>query len=175
MLLATPSNRGGSSSLRFVAMHPIEIDDEVYRELERHVQGFETPNDVLRRLLLISMDPKDVAREVVRSVREQGNTTPATWRVAVQPQTKQSFPGDLQDLLRRGLVGAGDELVHRQTRKGRTFKANVTEGGSIATEKRRYTAPSPALGELLGTEVNGWKGWTHVRSGKTLAELRDEL
>lgn len=156
-------------------MHPIEIDDDVYSELERHVEGFETPNDVLRRLLLISMDPTDVARELGKSVREQDNTTPPLRPVAVQPQAKQNFPGDLQDLLRRGLVAAGDELVHYQTRKGRTFKANVTEGGSIATGKRRYTAPSPALGELLGTSVNGWKGWTHVRSGRTLAELRDEL
>lgn len=155
-------------------MHSIDVDDELYRELERHVRGFETPNDVLRRLLLSFTGLEDAAREV-KSVREQDDVAPPARRVTVQPQTKQTFPGDLQDLLRRGLVAVGDELLHRQTRKGHTFRARVTEGGSIDTEKRRYRAPSPALGELLGTSVNGWTGWTHVRSAKTLAELRDEL
>ena len=38
-----------------------------------------------------------------------------------------------------------------------------------------FRAPSPALSKLVGSSRNGWTDWTHVPTGKTLAELREML
>ena len=51
-------------------MRKIEIDDEVYTYLERNVTGFfETPNQILRRIL--QLDKKDVAPNNSRTIRRR--------------------------------------------------------------------------------------------------------
>ncbi|MFC9516449.1 hypothetical protein ACFTSD_12030 [Nocardiaceae bacterium NPDC056970] len=134
--------------------HTIEVDDEVYKVLEQHVRGFEQPNDVLRRLL--------VANEAKR----------------VAPETDTvSAPliGRLAPLIDSGLAAIGDELRHERVRKGQIFTATIASGGRIQTPKGIYSAPSPALRELVGTQIDGWHNWIHSRSGKTLRELRNSL
>ena len=126
--------------------HRIEIDDEVYAELERHVQGFEQPNDVLRRLLLKEHHRHD--------------------------RSAPTRKGKLLFLLQAGLVDQGDVLFHERKRKGDRFEATVTEDGWLIANGTPYQSPSPALGDLVGTQIDGWHNWTHEKSGKTLRQLR---
>lgn len=136
----------------FVAMHSIKIDNEVYQYLEQRVEGFEQPNAVLRRLLLPTVAPVEV------------------------PQPKPTaVPGRLLPLIEAGLISPGDLLSHHQVRKGREFGGVVDGRGWITTKVKSYREPSPALRGLVETQIDGWANWTHVRSGKTLRELRDAL
>lgn len=137
--------------LETIDVRRIEIDEDVYAELEKHVKGFEQPNDVLRRLLLKSAPSKPAAsagRMTLRGTR------------------------DMVELMRLGAIREGDELTHRQPRKGRSFTATVEPGGCIRTDVDVYREPSPALRDLVGSQIDGWKHWTHTRSGKTLRQLR---
>lgn len=132
-------------------MRRIAVDDEIYAELERHVQGFEEPNDVLRRLLL---DPKARSRS---------------------GSTASRLPGALQQLIDGGAVAPGDALHHTQVRKKRSFAAEIDPDGWVTTTLGSYREPSPALGKLVGTSINGWENWIHDKTGKSLAQLRDQL
>lgn len=133
--------------------HEIGVDEEVYQALARLRQGFELPNDVLRRLLLVEKPPRV--------------TDPATEAV---PRT-----GRLSALVDAGLIDVGDQLRHERVRKGQVLVGEVAEGGSIRTVNGVYSAPSPALKGLVGTDIDGWHNWIHVRSGKSLRELRSNL
>lgn len=137
-------------------MRRIEIDDEVYAELGNHVKGFEQPNDVLRRILgLIERSP---------SVNQ-----------GAAASTPPSIRGALSRLLDKGVIKAGDTLSHTQVRKGRTLTGTVEPDGWVRTELNRYKEPSPALGGLVGTAIDGWAYWTHEPSGKTLRQLRSDI
>ncbi|QHD88377.1 hypothetical protein GR168_23030 (plasmid) [Gordonia sp. JH63] len=129
--------------------HKIEIDDEVYRELERHVKGFESPNNVLRRLLLGDKISTTHSEASIRT------------------------PGKLLVLLEAGQIHAHDTLTHHQPRKHRTFTATVEDHGWIRTEKDMYNNPSRALADLVGSQIDGWANWVHEPSGRTLGQLRD--
>jgi hypothetical protein len=133
-------------------MHRIEVDDDVYEHLERHVKGFEQPNDVLRRLLL-----KDASSARPQRARRSGRS------------------GKLRQLIDAGLVSEGDVLFHERPRKGDRFEATVTASGWLSVNGELVQSPSPALGSLVGTQIDGWANWTHERSGKTLRKLRSEL
>lgn len=137
-------------------MRRIEIDDEVYAVLEQNVRGFEQPNDVLRRLLLAS------------GPAGEGSTPTPNSSAAV-------IPGALAPLLAAGVVRAGDTLSHVQVRKARSFSAVIEADGWIRTEKGRYKEPSPALGELVGTAIDGWARWKHDETMKSLRQLRSEI
>lgn len=130
----------------------IEIDSEIYAHLEQQVQGFEQPNDVLRRLLL-----------------------PEANMAAAAPAAGAGPVGRLHPLLDARLVTAGDELTHTQLRKGNTFSATVDEQGWVVTERGAFREPSPALRDLVGTQIDGWKHWVHVPSGKSLRQLRHDM
>lgn len=131
-------------------MHRIEIDDDVYAELERHVKGFEQPNQVLRRLLRMDAGPA----------------------MGAEPKP---IRGKLWPLIQAGLIEDGDVLSHERPRKGERFEAMVTAHGWVLVNGDLFQSPSPALGKLVGTQIDGWKSWTHQRSGKTLRRLRWEL
>lgn len=134
-------------------MPRIEIDDEVYAELERHVKGFEQPNDVLRRLLLDETD------------------APASTKARATSRT--DVVGRLLPLIESGLIKPDDKLVHHKIRKGITFTATVGINGTVITDAGIYTSPSPALAKLVGSQIDGWTNWTHLPTDKTLKELRD--
>ncbi|WP_280266737.1 hypothetical protein [Nocardia wallacei] len=152
--------------------HTIVVDDEVFDVLVRHRRGFEQPNDVLRRLLiageteLIGMDGDSTVDAVA------GDAVPGDSFVH---GTDSSRVGRLAQLIDAGLVAAGDELRHDRIRKGQTLKAVVTANGYVQTSKGVYEAPSPALRELVGSQIDGWRNWVHVSTGKSLRELRDSL
>lgn len=133
----------------------IEIDDDVYAELERNAKGFEQPNDVLRRLLLTTSDATKSSTRF---------PSPAA----------MSLPGALAPLIAKGFVKAGDTLSHVQVRKGRRFGGVVEADGWIRTEKDRYKEPSPALRDLVGTQIDGWAYWTHDSTRRTLRQLRTD-
>jgi hypothetical protein len=134
--------------------HEIVVDDEVYNALAQHRIAFEDPNDVLRRLLLT------------------GDAVPA---ISAAASSGPPRLGRLAPLISAGLVASGDELRHERVRKGDVFTATIIDGGRVRTDKGIYSEPSPALRELVGSEINGWHNWTHTRSGKTLRELRNSL
>lgn len=130
-------------------MRRIDVDDEVYAFLQGEAVPFAetTPNDVLRRLLLGGV-PK---------------SRPA------------GAAGDLMPLIEAGRLTAGDRLVHHQPRKGRTFFAEVTADGFIRLEDgRQFAAPSRALKECIGHDINGWYQWTVERTGGLLKDIRYE-
>ena len=83
--------------------------------------------------------------------------------------------GKLLPLIQAGIVTPGDKLKHEQTRKGNVFEAEVTDSGWITTGKGVYQAPSPALVDLVGSQIDGWANWQHVPTGKTLRQLRFKL
>lgn len=132
-------------------MRRIEIDDEVYQALAERAVGFQQPNDVLRTVL------------------DLGESGPA-----VTATTTAARRGRLSPLLAAGVIKAGDGLVHVQTRKGVTYVGQVEDDGFITTEHGRYEAPSPALRDLVGTQIDGWAYWTHQSSGKNLRQLRSD-
>lgn len=136
-------------------MPKISVDDEVYAVLEDNARGFEEPNDVLRRLLL----GPNHAQPRRRGPAGGGTRSPR---------------GKLAPLIASGAIKAGDTLTHAQVRKGQTWTAVVEPDGRIKTDQGRYVYPSPALGDLTGTSVDGWRSWTHDQSGKTLHQLRQE-
>ncbi|KAF0849569.1 restriction system modified-DNA reader domain-containing protein [Nocardia caishijiensis] len=133
--------------------HQISVDDDVYQALVRNRRGFEQPNDVLRRLLLDG-EPPNAQGLVMEAIPRRGR---------------------LSALVDARLVAAGDQLRHERVRKGQVVVAEIVEGGSIRTVNGLYSAPSPALKDLVGTDIDGWHNWIHVPSGRTLRELRSEL
>jgi hypothetical protein len=105
------------------------------------------------------------ASKVAESTRVAGTRTRA-----VNP-----VHGDLMPLIVRGLVAPGDRLRHQKVRSGIEFHATVTGSGGLDTSAGHFRAPSSALSKLVGSSRNGWTDWTHVPTGKTLAELREML
>lgn len=133
----------------------IDIDEEVFAFLQRHSEPLvDTPNDVLRRLLLA------------------GNASQAGQASTVARDARPS--GALMPLIRLGLVAAGDVLRHEQPRRRRLHEAAITADGWIdLLDGHVFSRPSPALKTQTGTPINGWE-YVHVRSGRTLNELRNE-
>ena len=134
-------------------MHTIKVDDDVFTYLQRLARPFiDQPNDVLRRELLAS------------------KTSTANVPVSSPPRR----PGALMSFIAAGAVAPGDALKFTQTRKKVTYLATVTSDGWIAVDGGgEHDAPSPALKECVGHDINGWN-WLHVESGKTLNTLRNE-
>jgi hypothetical protein len=120
----------------------VEIDEQVYTRLGGHAVGFETPDDVLRRLVLrVDLDSPVT------------NTQAAVARSGLSPSETRTtpLPGALEFLLTAGAVKPGDRPVHRQVRKGRSYAGTVDVDGCIRTDHGLYRAPSPALRDLVGT------------------------
>lgn len=131
----------------------IRVDGEVWEALQAVAQPFvdQSPNDVLRRLLL-------------------GGTAgqPA-------PTRPSRRPGALMAALEDGSLRPGDALVCEQPRRKRTFRAEVTADGWIKTLSPavgEFAKPSPALGACTGGAINGWGNWVHERTGRMLQEFR---
>jgi hypothetical protein len=140
-------------------MRNIRIDDELYAFLQRHARPFEdSENDVLRRLLL----------------EDGGDTRPRKRGLTAAPSPGRR-PGNLMPYLDAGLLRTGDELVHEQPRKGLVHRATVSADGWLLAQDESFAEVSPALKHCVGHEINGWKYWTHRRSGQPLRALRDEL
>ncbi|WP_030813723.1 hypothetical protein [Streptomyces sp. NRRL F-2799] len=133
------------------SMRDIQVDDEVFAYLQsRSVPLVDTPNDVLRRLLL-----KDGARS------------------AGEPDGRR--PGSLMSIIEAGLAAPGDKLRYHQSRLKRTHEALISSDGWVELpDGRAFPQPSPALKAQIQTEVNAWRCYVHVPSGRLLQELRLE-
>ncbi|OQD51854.1 hypothetical protein BM536_037710 [Streptomyces phaeoluteigriseus] len=132
-------------------MRTIEIDDEVFAYLQRHSEPLvDSPNDVLRRLLLNE---------------ERSSADGAGIRRT----------GALMFILEAGLAAPGDKLQHHQSRLKRTHEAVITADGWVELpDGRAFPQPSPALKAQTGSEINGWGQYTHLPSGRRLQALREE-
>ncbi|WP_432831618.1 hypothetical protein [Dactylosporangium sp. CA-092794] len=128
------------------------MDEEVFAFLQRHGEPLvDTPNDVLRRLLLGS------------------GPAPAAG------SARARRPGALHQLITAGQIAADDALRFEQPRMRQIHEAVVTADGWIRLpDGREFAAPSPALMAQTGITINGW-AYLHVRSGRTLASLRTEF
>ncbi|MFI5783011.1 hypothetical protein [Nocardia sp. NPDC051570] len=130
-----------------MALRKIDVDDDVFAYLADAAEPFveTTPNDVLRRILL----PDKAA----------GSPSGTT--------------GMLTPLISEGKLNPGDRLVHHQPRKQRTFHATVASDGFIELDNGlRFAAPSPALRECVGNQINGWENWVVERINRPLGDLR---
>lgn len=134
------------------SMRTIEVDNEVFAYLQRHSEPLvDTPNDVLRRELL------------------NGEENPAD-------KAADRRAGVLMPLIEAELVAAGDKVQHHQSRLKRTHEAIITADGWIEIPGgQAFPQPSPALKAQTGIEINGWGQYTHIRSGRRLQELREEV
>ncbi|MEU3047666.1 MULTISPECIES: hypothetical protein [unclassified Streptomyces] len=131
----------------------IEIDDEVFTFLQSRSEPLvDTPNDVLRRLLLNTSGP------------------PAT-------SAEERRPGDLMPFIEAGLLEAGDRLIHVQPRRGLTHEATVTADGWLEIEDgRAFSKPSPALKAQTGVDINGYGKYVLKENPEVrLQDLREQL
>jgi hypothetical protein len=136
----------------------IEVDDEVFAFLQQHCEPLvDTPNDVLRRLLL-NAEAEDPQQ-----------------KTALPRKQLRRRPGALMPLLNAGVVAAGDLLRHRQPRRRMAHEATVTSRGWLELpDGSQFSTPSRALAEQTGTTINGWL-YVHVPSGLSLYELRAQV
>jgi hypothetical protein len=140
----------------------IEIDDEVFAFLQQHCEPLvDTPNDVLRRLLLGGATEDGDAEEPEKPVGPRKRVL--------------RRPGALMPLIKAGLLAPNDVLRHEQPRRRMVHEATVTARGWLRLEDgSMFSTPSRALAEQTGTTINGW-AYVHVPSGKPLHELRDQV
>lgn len=82
--------------------------------------------------------------------------------------------GPLADLLRGGVLSAGDRLRLHQPRARRTAHATVQEDGTLLVDGHgeAYTSPSAAAAVVTGSQINGWSTWHRESDGRTLDQLR---
>lgn len=127
-------------------MPSIEVDREVYRAVVDLAGDSEDMNAALRRLLQLPDAPSD-----------------------------DYVSGKLHALLIAGRLQPGDELQYRDNSTGKVFRATVEADGWTRTTLGRHSSATAALSSLVGRRVNGWQGWKHVRTGRTLRSLQSDL
>lgn len=78
------------------------------------------------------------------------------------------------DLIRRGSLSAGQELVWNRRVAKQIHLATVNQDGSISTSDGvSHKTPSGAAKHLNGNKpVDGWLAWKLKSTGQTLASLR---
>jgi hypothetical protein len=83
----------------------------------------------------------------------------------------------LRDLLKSGLISAGDELFWEKKNFRLTFTATVLANGIIETSDGvAHTSPSMAARHVnMGISTNGWRVWRLAKSKQSLFELRKIL
>lgn len=87
------------------------------------------------------------------------------------------IPGTIKDLLGAGLLQAGSRLVAEREVAGthRRLESEVSASGELIFDGVAYRNPTkPAVIGFGLKSTNGWTAW-RTESGKTLADLRDEL
>jgi len=84
----------------------------------------------------------------------------------------------LTDLLDSGLVSPGTPLIWERRRLGQTYRAWLTDNGSIQLEDgRSFSSPSRAAMEAAGVpSYDGWYAWrVDALDGKLLHDIRADL
>jgi len=79
------------------------------------------------------------------------------------------------DLVKKGSLGVGQELVWVRRVAKETHLATVNQDGSITTaDGVKHKTPSGAAKHLNGNKpVDGWLAWKLKSTGATLASLRE--
>ncbi|WP_229369343.1 hypothetical protein [Umezawaea beigongshangensis] len=91
------------------------------------------------------------------------------------PRIPDSRRESVRDLLRAGLISAGDRLRFTRPRAREEHVATVSpEGRIVLTDGTEYDTPSDAAKAAGGTPVNGWIAW-RTDANRTLASLRNQL
>ena len=80
----------------------------------------------------------------------------------------------LADLLTRGVLRVGDEIVIRR-RSAPVITATIQAGGTIRFNRQVFKTPTGAAKEALNVgSIDGWLRWRVPRlDGRSLAELRE--
>ena len=78
------------------------------------------------------------------------------------------------DLIRRGSISVGEELIWTRRVARESHIAIVNEDGSISTSDGvKHKTPSGAAKHLNGNKpVDGWLAWKIKKSGTSLGSLR---
>lgn len=79
------------------------------------------------------------------------------------------------DLIKRGSIGVGEELIWTRRVARESHIAIVNEDGSITTSDGvKHKTPSGAAKHLNGNKpVDGWLAWKVKKSGTSLGSLRN--
>ncbi len=140
-------------------MHRIEVDDDVFAQLQQLAEPLvDTPNTVIRRLL---------AQNAGLAIE---NTPPPLPKPRKRYRNRRT--GELMPLLTAGVLLTDDTLVYAK-RNGEVHRGVVTNDGWIEVDGKTYPSPSGALKASVGYDVNGWKLWMHERTGNPLASFRE--
>lgn len=129
--------------------------------------------------LQIDLDPTVLAHltsagdgDTIRISITMGSRDEKPAPVPAQPK------GEIGDLMKAGLLKAGDKLAFYQKRVKRTGRATVTADGQFIVEghPQPLSSPSKAAEAVTGNVINGWTLWhTNNGSGPTLDALRKRL
>ena len=105
-------------------MNTIEVDNEVYQALEKHVTGFQdTPNTVLRRMLGLS---------------EDAEVLPGKSRLAPKTGRTKAPKVDLATLVRIGSVSDGERLSFRDYQQNKVNGVEaIISGKQLEYEGKR--------------------------------------
>ncbi len=131
-------------------MIKIDIDDEVWKELQKRAIPFEdTPNSVLRKLLgLEDADKKNSITEIASKISKISEPI----KLPTLISTVQVEPPNIIGFLE------GKRLWKRF--KGKDYFAEVKNGKFIIDDKA-FDSPSRAAMYITGTFVNGWLFWKY--------------
>ena len=79
------------------------------------------------------------------------------------------------DLINKGSLNAGQELIWNRRVAKQLHLATVNQDGSITTaDGTKHRTPSGAAKHLNGNKpVDGWLAWKIMSTGESLASLRD--
>ena len=81
-----------------------------------------------------------------------------------------------KDLIKAGLLNAGDALVWKRRVQGTSHTATIKSDGTIETSDGKiHKTPSGAAKHLNGNKpVDGWLAWKLKSTGETLSAVRDK-
>jgi len=143
-------------------MNTIEIDNEVYRALEKHVEGFsDTPNQVLRRILGLSE-------------KEHGGV--AKFKISPDQARTKAPKVDLQTLIQVGSLTDGERLSFRDYQQNKVNGVEATiRGKQLEYKGKRYSMSSLAseVMQNQGYVNKSYRGpiFWYTDEGKSIHEL----
>lgn len=129
--------------------------------------------------LSIHIDPTVLAHLASAGGADVVNISITLGDAAVQPaHAPVAARGPLAELMKAGLLKAGEKLAFRQKQAGRSGQATVTSDGQLVVSghKQPMSSPSAAAEVVTGNQINGWTLW-RLDNGKgpTLGKLREQL
>lgn len=115
----------------------IRVSDEIYRRLESMAEGFDTPNNVIQRLISIYEEGDSKPHKAVRNL----TSVPADLEIVYFPAGEETFKREL--------------LQHRRA----YVKLHKTDGSTEikSWDARKFTERSSVSGNLRSGFLRGWK------------------